>query len=375
MKSSSSDRRIPGLDGLRAVAVALVLLNHVLLQRLFWETAWYGQLGVTLFFVLSGFLISQLLLAEHAATGSIAVGSFFARRALRILPVWFTYVAVIALAGALHLLPQVSSRDVAAAVLFVRNMSGWASSPLLDHGWSLSIEEQFYLVWPLVLLALFALPRRGTALAGILVVVVTAPLWHAAFYVGVPDLRRFAAAPTPYHADALLWGCLLALALHAGWGERIAAVLCRPWVVLTSMLGALFVLPALVALLVPDEDLVAVIVVIGEPVQATLAAVILAAVLLRPGWPAMRLLGSRPVVGLGLASYSIYVWQQPFFLSDGLGPLSAFPLNLAGALALGAASYLVIERSSNRLRARLSRSPRPRAADQEEAEAIRVSSR
>src|ERR1700759_699927 len=161
----------PGLDGLRGVAVAAVLLYH---GGVSWSGG--GFLGVEMFFVLSGFLITSLLVAEWGRSGAIALRAFWARRARRLLPALFALVAAIgvyyALAGPTKAIPGLQG-DGIATLLYISN---WhqvaagtnyfaASGPVspLQHTWSLAIEEQFYLVWPVLVLGLLTFARRRGA--------------------------------------------------------------------------------------------------------------------------------------------------------------------------------------------------------------------
>src|SRR5580658_5807511 len=159
---------VPALDGVRGVAVVAVLLYH---GGVSWAQG--GFLGVEAFFVLSGFLITSLLLAEWAGSGRISLRHFWARRARRLLPALFVVVVVCAIyelvVGSSRAVPDFGA-DVLATALYVANWhqiwtgSGYFAqtglvSPL-QHTWSLAIEEQFYLIWPLVLLALLRLTRN-----------------------------------------------------------------------------------------------------------------------------------------------------------------------------------------------------------------------
>src|SRR5260221_4908735 len=127
--------RIPSLDGLRAISIALVVWCHVGDGRGMYS---YGSFGVTIFFVISGFLITHLLAAEEEKRGSVSISDFYRRRAFRILPPAILYLLVTA--------GLTSGVDVLHCLLFVRNLN--PGSEVTSHYWSLSIEEQFYLIWP-----------------------------------------------------------------------------------------------------------------------------------------------------------------------------------------------------------------------------------
>jgi len=157
--------QLASLDGLRGIAILAVMLNN----------ARYlpgGFLGVDIFFVLSGFLITALLLQEWQRTGTIRLGAFYARRALRLLPALFALLAVILLAPGLFYLAAPPWKDAAIAALYATNWVnafGLRNMVILDHTWSLTVEEQFYVLWPPLVLALLALRvRRRWILAMVL---------------------------------------------------------------------------------------------------------------------------------------------------------------------------------------------------------------
>jgi peptidoglycan/LPS O-acetylase OafA/YrhL len=155
--------RIPSLDGLRALSIFLVLALHSL-QRLevttpvsfLWAGIFNGGTGVFIFFVISGYLITSLLLREHEKRGSISLRGFYFRRAMRILPPLYVYVGVLLLLGLVDRLP-VFRLDIVSALFFFHDYALSRMWPL-EHFWSLSIEEQFYLIWPLLLLYCLRFP-------------------------------------------------------------------------------------------------------------------------------------------------------------------------------------------------------------------------
>src|SRR5947209_3439497 len=143
-----SERRIPSLDGLRAISITLVMLSHLLKWKHISVAVLgaYGSLGVFIFFVLSGYLITNLLLREYQRTSTISLRDFYLRRAFRIFPAAFVFLVVVIVLYR-H---QMTWFHVAAAVLYVANMD--ITRPwIFGHLWSLSIEEQFYLLWPFAL--------------------------------------------------------------------------------------------------------------------------------------------------------------------------------------------------------------------------------
>src|SRR5882757_2722259 len=163
-KGGAPEHRIPSLDGLRALSIFLVLVLHSI-QRIeitspvsfLWVGIFNGSTGVFIFFVISGYLISSLLLREHEKRGSISLRGFYFRRAMRILPPLYVYVRVLLLLGWAGRLP-IFKLDIISALFFFHDYALSLMWPL-EHFWSLSIEEQFYFIWPLLLL--YCLRRPG----------------------------------------------------------------------------------------------------------------------------------------------------------------------------------------------------------------------
>src|SRR3954471_2196193 len=204
------ERRIPSLDGLRAISMGLVLLSHLAGTRNFPLSAaqgnfWgLGEFGVVVFFVISGYLITGLLLDELDRTGRVDLARFYFRRTLRIFPPYYAFLICLALAGATGAV-ALQRGDLVSALTYTANYDidrSW----FVGHTWSLSVEEQFYLLWPAVLL--FARTRRAILLAA--GVVVLAPFirvaeWELLRQYGDGVGHRFETI-----ADAIAIGCVLA---------------------------------------------------------------------------------------------------------------------------------------------------------------------
>lgn len=200
-------RRVTELDGLRGVAVLLVIFAHMQVGVLggapgIWPhlRSGGGVVGVQLFFVLSGYLITSLLLAEREATGRIRLGGFYARRARRLLPALFVLVAV-------HLLIAAAVGDIGLGLVDAATVLGYVAhifpAGLLSHAWSLSVEEQFYVAWPALVLVGYALRGRTGIVAIASAGIATTVGWR--FVIG---------GDVAYHLlrwDALLVGCVLAV--------------------------------------------------------------------------------------------------------------------------------------------------------------------
>lgn len=340
--SSTRSGHLPSLDGLRAISIALVLLGHLSGTRKFYRLDLgigdYAHLGVVVFFVISGFLITRLLLSEYEKRGSVSLKLFYARRALRLFPAAYAFIACLCLLwafGVVHLRPT----DIWHAVTYTINYLPGRSWQV-GHLWSLSNEEQFYLIWPFAFVAF--LPRRaGWIAAG---VILFGPVARSAGWLllrGTPyyDLELF-----PMVADSLAMGCLLAKI--SGWLESKSWYLrlFRP----VCSLGLL----ALVLGINRCMGYTVVAVFGASILNAGLAILIHRSVYCSQDWMG-RFLNWRPVAFIGLLSYSLYLWQQLFLNRNSAAWVNAFPQNLCLAIAAALSSYFLLEKPFLRLRRRL----------------------
>jgi peptidoglycan/LPS O-acetylase OafA/YrhL len=357
-------RHVGGLDGLRGVAVIAVILFH---GGVGWAQG--GFLGVEIFFVLSGFLITSLLVAEWCRSGGIALPAFWARRARRLLPAMFLLVAAVgvyyALAGEAAAVPGLLGDGLATLFYF----SNWhqiaigtsyfaASGPVspFQHTWSLAIEEQFYVVWPLLLVSLIWVARRRArsprqSLTLLLALAITGAISSAmaiaVLYHGGAGLNRVYYG-TDTRASALLTGAALALwlAQRRVDGDQRPVLTRRGRVV--GSVGAAGVLVALLAALRLASGDSAWLYPFGM-VGVDLAVIaLIAAVVLLPRSPVERLLSVSPLQVIGRISYGIYLWHFPLFLwlntaSTGLSGAPLLALRVAVTLAVSVVSYAVVE--------------------------------
>jgi len=340
--------RIPSLDGLRALSIGMVLIAHLTGTRNFpwveeigrWQL---GTFGVRVFFVISGFLITTLLLEEADRYGTISLRGFYMRRFFRIFPAFYALCAVLFVldrTGVIALHP----RDLLAAVTYTMNYHrdrAW----YVGHIWSLSVEEQFYLLWPAVLL--FAGIRRGL-MAAAAVVLLAPPLRLATGFVA--SFRPGIGETFQTVADSLATGCLL-----AGLGPWLAQS--PRWRRLLDWRWFWWTVPLVVAASArnPSAKLEWLV---GETVMNVGIALVIARTIHRPDEPIGRLLNTRPFVWIGTLSYSLYLWQQVFINRHGTSLPQSFPVNLALTLVVAVAADNLIERPFLRLRARIERSRR-----------------
>ncbi len=330
----------PALDGVRAVAILAVLVFHA--GRLSG-----GWLGVDVFFALSGFLITSLLVEEYAVTGTIALRLFYARRALRLLPALLGLLIVVTIVHLATLPPEwgpLALHQAAVVLFYVANWAWVVGLPLglYSHAWSLGIEEQFYVLWPLALLGLLRVvhDRRVLAVlvlagAGIGVVWrwglvhVNAPVEH--LYKGLDA-----------HGDGLLIGCAAGLLLGAGRRTRAAGLVGIAGIVVAFALGRF-----------PQDYLHHI-----STLTALATALLLIYVVRAPQSWLARGLAAWPLVALGRMSYGVYLWHFPIYYWCGaLAQREAPPwpvvlLAIAATLATAATSYVLIERPALALKSR-----------------------
>lgn len=344
---AARNERIPSLDGLRAISISLVLISHLAGTRNFPLSAtqgnfWaLGEFGVVVFFVISGFLITGLLLDEVAKTGQIHLGRFYLRRTLRIFPPYYAFLVCLLVGNALGAIPLKPGDTVHAATYTANYDLG--RSWFVGHTWSLSVEEQFYLLWPALLL--FVRTRKAILIAAAVVVIspfIRVAEWELLRQYGEGVGHRFETI-----ADAIAVGCVLA-------GTRT-------WLHRTTWYPRLLVSPAFIivpfaavgANLLHDHPLVN----FAAGMTVTHVAIALCldwCVTFHEGRVG-RILNAAPLVFVGWLSYSLYLWQQPFLNRASDAAFAAFPLNIAIVALLALISYYAIERPSLALRRRLER--------------------
>jgi len=333
------------LDGLRALSIAAVLLAHVNGTRGFPASSWWlfagdlGNLGVRCFFVISGFLITHLLLRELRENGSISLKNFYLRRTFRIFPAFYTFLVCVALLSWLGII-VVKTADFGYAATYSINFiekKSWA----VGHLWSLSVEEQFYLLWPLCLVAA-GLSRAKKIAIGTVVLV---PILRTAAWYWLPEYQGILTKAFPTICDAIATGCLLACYRdRLGANERYRAFLSSGWFILVPL--AVMLSNSLASHTRPD-------LLLGQSVRNVGIALCVDWCLRNSGSRVGKWLNLPPVVWLGTLSYSLYLWQQLFLNRGASSGFCAFPQNLILALLCAALSYYAVERPWLKMRARL----------------------
>src|ERR687894_2608400 len=308
-----AQRYMPGLDGLRALAVLAVIAYHL-------QPGWAqgGLLGVGVFFTLSGYLITDLLLGQRDAVGHLRLGNFWLRRARRLLPALFLMLAVVVAWVTLldrSQLPALRG-DVIAAVAYVSNwwniireasyFARFGPPPPLEHLWTLAVEEQFYLVWPLLLWLGLRYARGRYRLAGLTLAVaaVSAVAMALLYQPGVDPTRVYEGT------DTRAFGLLLGAALAMVWpSRRLRADLALRRRLLLDVAGAVGLV--VIALLIWRTDQYSPSLYRGGIVLLSVGTVLVVAALAHPASWLGPALGWAPLRWLGVRSYGIYLWHFP----------------------------------------------------------------
>ena len=318
--------RVVALDGLRGFAIGLVLARHALPAQI----GGGGFAGVDLFFVLSGFLITTLLIEEHTKSGHIMLGKFYARRALRLLPALYFMLAVYAV---VLLVFAPAAKDhlswLGFAAVYATPFAQWNGAeiaPGLGVVWSLAVEEYFYFLWPLLFMAMLALKLPKTARYAI-------PVALAILFMAIRVATWFQHGTRIYEMpwtwiDGLLAGCLTAMLWKGGLIKKVPAW--AYWSAFTLIVAFSFF---------PNAKGATFTYVVALPLLAVCSAIVVASLVTSSNSKLAALLTFRPLRWLGTRSYAIYLWNA-IFLSAAKPFEIARPLEVGGGIVL---SLLIAE--------------------------------
>ena len=336
-----SPNRIPSLDGLRAVSIAFVLLAHLSGTANFpikHEILNAGNLGVRVFFVISGFLITGILLKEIEKTNTINLAKFYYRRTLRIFPPFYFFLAVIGLLALAGLI-SVALKEWLAAAFYLSNFTQIASWEI-GHTWSLAVEEQFYLLMP----GLLFLGKRR-AFFVLCAIILASPFIRLLIYVLYPDPElRWVNFGFQANADSLAIGCLLAFLRPRLWQNEIYQSLMKSRFFLVFPLAA-------IGLNYFSQN--------PKFFNFVCITIINFCIVLCLDWAVTfhqgvigKILNSKSLSYIGTLSYSIYLWQQLFLNRESPLIINSFPLNILMVALFALISYYLIEKPSLNFRQR-----------------------
>jgi peptidoglycan/LPS O-acetylase OafA/YrhL len=347
--SPKAFRHLPVLDGVRALAILLVIGQHMAQK-----TVVAGYVGVDVFFVLSGFLITTLLVRERTGTGAIGIRAFYTRRALRLLPALFAAIVLGLLLAVTFATPGIRESTLKGLPWVVFYSSDFAEAShrnlgLFNHTWSLAIEEQFYLLWPLLLLLICRARRRlEIAAVGLAMLAVADMLWSA--YLASTAGHDRAYASLDGHAMGLLGGAALALMWHGAteWHLTPAARRLLQAAAAASVLGIL-----LASVLFRTVGTT----VLAMSLSTVLTVILISTLLGVADGPVHYLFSSRPAIWIGKRSYGLYLYNfMLFYTFETLRPRDKTVdiVCLIATFAIAALSYKYLEQPFLRRKARYS---------------------
>ncbi|MDR3456891.1 MAG: acyltransferase [Verrucomicrobiae bacterium] len=342
--------KLPCIHGLRAIAILFVLVSHAQFTLSHPLPEWVylifirADLGVFIFFILSGFLITYLLTSEYAASGTVNLRNFYLRRVLRIFPAFYSYLLVLAGLAAFGIIPIALSHFIDAFFFLWNYKHLWdpTNGPgiwYLGHFWTLSLEEQFYLLWPLTLLLLKLRRAAWVALALIIIM----PVVRLVTYFVFPESRGQLMMMLHTGADALMFGCLLALLIRHEKMNRLLEQLKKPFWPVAAALFACIGSP-LTAACLPGHVEGGYSNTLGRSLTGLSVTFIIAWLLKYPDCAVGRFLNSRPMLHIGVLSYSLYLWQQLFLTPLNKTWTGEFPVNLGCAYVAALLCYYLVER-------------------------------
>ena len=356
--------RLPSLDGWRAVSIGLVLAAHSKFVPGFpseWQGlfVWLlsGNMGVRTFFVISGFLITWLMLVEMGKTGRVSLKHFYIRRVLRIFPVYFAFLAVVFLLQWFTPFAQ-GTRAWIANVTFTTgiNPPGAGNTTVTGHLWSLAVEEQFYILWPLLFVALSLALRNRKALVLLAIPMIAAPIFRALVYLKTlpGDWAWIVTNYTfPTNCDSLAMGCAAAFVFRDFRGTLTRWLTASPSFVFVGALLIILVPHTLFVLRLAGSFTVP----FAQTAHALGAVLLIMQSILLPNWGPYRLLNTRVLAWVGVLSYSLYIWQQIFCSGPATFGLPdvwwmSFPGWLVPVFVVSAVSYYLLEQPFMRLRSK-----------------------
>ncbi|MFA6149738.1 MAG: acyltransferase [Chitinophagaceae bacterium] len=339
------NKEIPSISGLRAVSIFIVLLSHwtrstnIPSQLKFILEYLDGSIGVRFFFVISGFLITYLLINEQNKNGRIDIKKFYLRRTLRIFPVFYAFLVVIILLKYFDIV-NVDALSIVGGFLYIENFKITPFNWLTGHSWSLAVEEQFYLLWP----AIFILFRYKFSNQFLIFVLILGAVMRG-FYYKYTEASKIFLAPFFMNADLLYLGCFLGFLFYYKKKEvenfiaKISTIHIFVLVAFVIIFTKLEYHPVYDKFFIPFTG----------TIVACSSGIILLYSILNPATLFFRFLNNSSIVFIGKLSYSLYVWQQLFIGSEHclidkrFSFLQLFPQNMLCVFIMALLSYYIIE--------------------------------
>lgn len=353
----SSRNHLPSLDGLRAFSILLVIICHGagVCGHQSDLTDYWGYLGVSIFFVISGTLITWLLIREEEETGSVSLRSFYIRRALRILPVFWLFILCVIMLKSIHAV-TISSMDILRAFTFTHNYPFRGHEDYawwLHHTWSLSLEEQFYLVWP----GLFALLAKRKSVYLAMIMALSGPTLRVANYYLLPSLRGQEWQMFHTRIDVLMMGCLAAFLLDSpSWRKRIQNVPANP-VLLASSIFLLGIEPYVVGHYTGHTLARAAFSMTVPTIEAGVIAFAILILVAGKASMASTVFNQPAVMHVGRISYGMYLWQQFFLYPSSVSSLRSLLWRVPAIYLASLCSFNFLEKPFLNLRRKFRRVP------------------
>ncbi len=325
---------IPSLNGLRALSILFVLFSHVLLANFNKSDNPGGQVGVQIFFIISGYLITILLLQEEAKNNTINLKKFYLRRTIRIFPVYYSLLFVYFLLQISNVL-SFSTASWITSLSYTKYLSYKNNDWETGHLWSLSVEEQFYLLWPLI----FKFFKKKRVIIAFLIIIFATAI---KLFTEISDKHIFA------RADALMWGCVFAI-----FNDKLKVIFAKKWVWILPFATLLVCMLFKRVFHLTDLNsniIKAFLGSFGLFTNLSICFIILVSIYYKNNYW-YTFLNSKPLNYLGILSYSIYIWQQLFF-SNKIFPFSKFPYNLFLIFLVANLSYYTIEKPFLKLKSK-----------------------
>ncbi|WP_343531518.1 acyltransferase [Pedobacter sp.] len=344
-------KTIPSLNGWRAIAILLVIIGH--LKKTLQPTGMaykildniiFAEFGVRIFFVLSGFLITTLLIKEKKKTGKINITNFFIRRILRIVPVLWAYLIIVAILNQLFEFNLTLSHFIG-PFLYINNFNFLPGTWILGHTWSLAVEEQFYLIWP------FIFKYVNKKLSFCLILIILIPFINVLAYLN-PKFIVITLQPFFKHAAAIFIGAILSILWAKNfYGFNVKKYLTRNIFIISIILTFLINIAQYHGkfgiILLPAGDFI---------LNTCIAYMILFSILKNTA--VYKILNTSIVISIGILSYSIYIWQQLFLIPyktyAAWSEYFFFPFNLVVIGIVAYLSYHYLEKPFLKLKQRFS---------------------